>query len=456
MNKLKQIFLDWTILKRVLVTLVLILLFRLGTLITLPGASISNAGLDESGSFLSLLNLLGGGGLSTFSIFALGVTPYITASIIIQLLSTDVVPPLARLNKQGEKGRIRLEKITRITAVLLAIIQAIAISLALISTGYVTLASGTADWVYIMMYTIILVAGSMLSIWIADQITMYGIGNGTSMIILVGILGSLPYKLSQAWSNIVINGDGISAIMFFIFYIILFLMVIMFIAFFEKSERRIPIQQTGRGLNLMRSKQTYMPLKVNPAGVIPVIFASALLTLPPTMAQFFPDTSPGKYWVVQNFSLSAPFGLTIYAMLVFMFTIFYSHININSEETSQNFQKQSTFIIGVKPGAETEMYISKTVTALSIIGAFYLTFVAIIPYLLGFVGVPNYLGIGGTSTIIMVSVAIDTWSQLNARIIAAETKHLQTKKTVKKDSRFRKQQPKDSKAKSDSETILFN
>lgn len=451
MKYLKQLFLDWKILKRVLITLLLILLFRLGTLITLPGAQINQGDLGNEASFLSLLNLLGGGGLMKFSIFALGVTPYITSSIIIQLLSTDVIPPLARLNKQGEKGRIKLEKITRITAIFIAIVQAVAIALALTSSGYVTIPAGSES-AYIAEYTIIMVAGSMVAIWIADQITMYGVGNGTSMLILVGILALLPSKLNNSWVNIMGSTFYLTSFMFFIFYISLFLLIILFIGWFETSTRQIPIQQTGRGLSLMKTKQTYMPLKVNPAGVIPVIFASSLMTLAPTIAQFFPDTSVGKHWVVQNFSLNSLFGITLYSILVFLFTMFYSHININSEQTAEQFQKQSTFIIGIKPGIETETYLSKTVTSLSIIGAFYLTFVAILPYLIGFLGIPNYIGIGGTSTIIMVSISIDTWQQIQARLIASGTKSSQKGKVNKANINKKR----NSKKSSDSDTVLFN
>ncbi len=461
MNKIKQIFLDWSIFKRVLITLLLILLFRLGTLVTLPGAEVTGQ-LGNEASFLSLLNMLGGGGLTQFSIFALGVTPYITASIIIQLLSTDVVPPLARLNKQGEKGRIKIEKITRMTAIFIAIIQSLAISLALIGTGYVTIPASGSQFVYVLDYTIILVAGSMVSIWIADQITMYGIGNGTSMLILVGILAVIPQNISNAWNGIVGQTPVLTSFIFFFFYIFLFLIVIMFIGWFEKSERQIPIQQTGRGLNLMKTKQTHMPLKVNPAGVIPVIFASSIMTLPPTIAQFFPDTQ-GKYWIEQNFALTAPFGLSLYGLLVFLFTLFYANININAQQTAENFQKQSTFIIGVKPGEDTERYIGRSVTALSVIGAIFLTFIATLPYLLGLIGIPTYLYIGGTSTIILVSVSLETWSQLNARIIASEAKAIQTKsvkktkerKTLVKNPKLNSNSKKQ-KSKDNNNTILFD
>ncbi len=448
MQTFKAIFTDWKIAKRLLITLAFVFLFRWGIMTPVPGTTVSGTEFD-SGSFIGIMNTLGGGGLTNFSVFALGVSPYITSSIIIQLLSTDVIPSLSRLNKQGEKGRIKVEKITRILTLFIAFMQSLAVILALESTGYLQLGvyNGMGG---IMLVTSIMVAGSMVSLWIADQITVSGVGNGTSIIIVVGIAARIPTLLSSELSFFI--GDSSSSelvllgIMNFIFYIMFTFGLIWLIAFFETSERRLPIQQTGQGLNLVNDEQTYLPLKVNPAGVIPVIFASAIMSLPGTIAQFFGDTR-GAVWVIENISLSAPIGVAIYAILMFLFGMFYAHININSIDMAENFQKSSTFIIGVTPGEDTEKYISRTVTRLSIIGSLELTLLAIMPYLLTFMGIPRSIAVGGTSMIILVSVAIDTWEQINARVIASQTTVKQKTKTYQKEN---------NKSNGASSTILFD
>lgn len=422
---IREIFTNWKILKRILITLIFILLFRLGTLITIPGVTVTNndfAG-DTNSQFLSLLNIIGGGGLLTFSIFALGVTPYITASIIIQLLSADVIPYLTRLNKQGEKGRIKIEKITRIVTIFIAIIQGFAIVLAMNSAGYIE--QGTlfeSEWAMILFAVLIMVTGSMISIWIADEITMKGVGNGTSLLIATGIVARIPYKFENIW-GLFINDDSFifTGFVLFLFYLAIAILFVFLLSFFEISERRIPIQQTGKGLNLEEDKQTYLPLKINPAGVVPVIFASAIITLPPTIAQFFPD-SAFKEWVIINFSLTSGLGLTLYGLLIIAFTYFYAQININPEETAKNFQKSSTFIVGVKPGKETEKYLTRTVNSVSTYGAFLLAFIATLPFILTFFGISQSAALGGTGLIILVSVGIDTTDQIKSRILAEQTK----------------------------------
>lgn len=447
----KKILSNKKLLKRILVTLGLILVFRLGTLITIPGANVLSDESFDSGSFLGILNMLGGGGLTSFSIFALGVSPYITSSIIVQLLSADVIPPLARLNKQGERGRIKVEKITRIIAFFFAIVQAIAIIISLQNSGYIesTGLFGGNEWVDIAIYTLILVSGTFITLFLADQITMKGVGNGTSMIIFTGIVAVIPEKITSSWAFMVPNSSGSSfalGIFYFLLFISLFLLTIYILGFFESSERRIPIQQTGQGLNLIKESETYLPIKLNPAGIVPVIFASAIITLPPTVAQFFPDTSSARHWVETWFQLTHPFGLSTYAVLIISFTYFYSHIMINPSETSENFEKSSTFIMGVKPGKDTQKYLGRTINAMATIGAVVLTIIAISPYVMTFFGIPESISLGGTSILIMTSVAVDTWEQIKARAISFDSKDknisnkmrkygkMGTSKTLKDDS----------------------
>lgn len=449
MKTWKAIFTDWKIAKRLLLTLAFVLLFRWGVMLTIPGIDIKDTTTFDSGSFIGIMNTLGGGGITQFSIFALGVSPYITSSIIIQLLSSDVIPSLSRLNKQGERGRIKVEKITRILTIFIASMQALAIILGLESSGYIQL--GNYDNIMGMItLTAIMVSGSMITLWIADQITMSGVGNGTSIIIMVGIVARIPALFNSELSFFIGTANSAEQALIgfvnFAFYFIFTMGLVWLISFFETSERRLPIQQTGQGLNLINDKQTYLPIKVNPAGVIPVIFASAIMSLPGTIAQFFSETQ-GGVWVVKNFALTSTFGIVFYSILLVLFTFFYAHININSVETSENFQKSSTFIIGVTPGKDTEKYISKVVTRLSVMGAFELTMLAIMPYLLVFIGIPKQIAVGGTSMIILVSVAIDTWEQLQARVIASQT-------TVKQKQKIHSKENKNSKGSSD--TILFD
>ncbi len=436
MKTLKRVFGNWKIWKRMLLTIGFILLFRLGTLITLPGATVKPSDYYDnydSGSFIGILSMLGGGGLASFSIFALGVSPYITASIIIQLLSSDVIPALTRLNKQGEKGRIKMEKITRVTAIFLGILQAVAISMAFLNSGTIERTGlFRHEWADITAWTLIMIAGSMISIWIADQITMNGVGNGTSMIILTGIIAELPSKVMRTWDWMTKESNSSQqdfvGITYFFVYLGLALLLMYIIGWVESSERRIPIQQTGQGLNLNKDKQTYLPIKVNPAGVVPVIFASAMITLPPTIAQFWPETSSGRYWTEQWFSLTHWFGLTLFLLMVMGFTYFYAHININAEETADNFQKSSTFIIGVKPGEPTRVHLNRTINSMAFFGSLMLALLAGMPYFIAMSNIPESISIGGTSTIIMVSVGKETWDQIKARAIADDTKPKNKKK----------------------------
>ena len=428
MKKISNYFKERPVLKRILITLGFITLFRLGTAITMPGATVINDSVDP-GSFYGILDMLGGGGLAGFSILALGVTPYITAGIIIQLLSSDVVPYLSNLKKKGEAGRIKQEKITRIVAIGFAVLMGMAITLSMEQSGMIEFTGLYGEyWANVMVMTLILVAGTMMSIWIADKITMKGIGNGTSVIIFTGIVAGIPSKIMGTYDFLLGGESGYSVlagVSYFIIYLSLSGVIVGIMAFFETSYRKVPIQQTGTGLNLIDSKQTYMPIKTNPAGVIPVIFASALITLVPMIAQFFPEENMARVWITENFALTSPFGLTLYALLTFGFSLFYAHININSEETAENFQKNSTFILGVKPGKTTEKYLSQRVTSMAVLGGVILTLIAIAPYIMQMAGVPQAFTIGGTSTIIVISVAIDIWENVKARSHSSKMKREQ-------------------------------
>lgn len=423
---IKRVFRRKDVWVRIGITFFFLLIFRLGALITIPGVNIiGSSGLQE-GSFFELLNILGGGALGSVSLFALGVSPYITASIIIQLLASDVIPPLARMKKEGQKGQQKIEKITRLTAIIIAIIQGLSITLALQQSGYIQLEAWSSGWAGLMMITFILVAGSLTTLWLADQITIKGVGNGTSLIIFTGIISGLPFQIMNAFDYLIPGNTPESifiGVMNFIGYLSILLIIILLVVFFTQSERRMPIQQTGKGLSVGSQKVNFLPFKVNPAGVIPVIFATSVITIPPTIAQLIPGQNEAKIWVQDWFSLYHWFGLTLYALLIMAFTYFYAHISLDPDQISENFKKQGTFILGVKPGDETTKYLKKTINNLCFYGGFFLVIISVVPYVVGMF-LPSSIVLGGTSTIIMVSVALETISELKQRF---KTKNLSDK-----------------------------
>lgn len=424
MATLSQIWKDKKLLKRILITIGLLLLFRMGTQLTLPGVTVDSVASDDS--FFSLMNTLSGGGLNTFSIFALGVSPYITASIIIQLLSSDVVPAFSKWKKEGESGKVKMEKATRISAVVIGVIQAVAIALAFSTNGYISISTPFSETGTVIIYSIILTAGTMMAIWIADLITKNGIGNGTSLIIFAGIAAQLPAQVVQQFNYNTTAGTSSEVLigaLNFIGIILMFIMVILLVSFFYESERRLPLQQTGKTLKSSdKNVAPYLPIKVNVSGVVPVIFASAVVTLIPTIAQFLPESSSARYWMVEIFSFSNWYGLVIYASFIMLFTFFYGHVSIDPETMAKNFKNSGTFILGVKPGKDTEKTVARTVNNLCLVGGVYLAFIATLPYMLSAVGITAYIPIGGTSLIIMVGVAIDTYKNISARLVASTYK----------------------------------
>lgn len=417
---------------RILFSIFVLVIFRVGSFITAPGVHL-NADLNSSNNsgleFFNLISMLGGGAINRFSIFALGVSPYITASIIVQLLSTDVVPTLTRWAKSGEKGKRKLELMNRILTVPFAIMQAFATILGLQSQGIISVDWSSGSGVgpamfYYFLVPMVLLAGTMLSLWMADQITNRGIGNGISLIIFGGIAANLPFNLAATFKYWVAP-DSNNAVIFqgalsFALYLVAFLFIILIVVFFNESERHIPIQQSGSGLTLKGDKSSYLPLKINSAGVIPVIFSSALITAPMTIAQIIQSSNPDSGFAKfsQSYlSLQSWVGISIFAFLTILFTYLYAHVQINPEQMSQNFQKSGTYIPGVKPGKETEVYIKRMLNRLSTIGAAFLTFVAVLPFLISkFANLPSSLAIGGTGLIIMVGVALDTSKQIKGRI----------------------------------------
>lgn len=442
MKKLVAIFRNKDIRDRILFTLGIILIFRIGASISVPGVTISNEAMDTN-NVLALMNLMGGGALQNFSLFALGVSPYITSSIIIQLLSMDVLPVFTELSKQGQTGRKKIEMATRYLTLVLGAVQAYGITVTMQNSESITL-NDTSIWGYIKI-CIFLIAGSMLVMWMADQITTKGIGNGVSMIIFIGIIASLPNQIYSALSYFfgseLQTGDEaliIRGAIKVLIYIIAYLVIVLFVAFVEKSIRKVPVQHSNKGgaLNAKVNNTSFLPIKTNSAGVIPVIFASSLMMAPAVIVGFcVSETNATIDNILKVFTNSAltempwfndqvwymPWGLIIYIILTFAFSFFYSNLTINPERLAEDFQKSGSYIPGIRPGNETERYIQKVLNRVTFIGATALTLIAALPVVLTLCNVvPQSLALGGTGMIIVVGVALETMSQIDGLLASNE------------------------------------
>ncbi|MBB5184698.1 preprotein translocase subunit SecY [Faecalicoccus acidiformans] len=417
-SSIKAIFQNKDIRNRILFTLFAFLVYRLGSAITVPDVDTSDlvAGLSDN-SLFAMLNLLGGGGLEQFSIFALGVTPYITASIIIQMLSMDVIPPLSELAKSGAKGRKQLDKYTRYLTVIFGFVQSFSLVYGF-STAYTGLIEGGATVSKILYIATIFTAGTMFLVWIGDQISTKGIGNGISMVIMAGIVGRLPQQFSSAWSSLIgeeANGAGIGL---FVGYIVVYLIIIVFVTLINTAERRIPIQYTSSSIALSKqSESNYLPLKLNSASVIPVIFASSLMMAPLQIASFFASsevTSIMSNWL----GLRTWYSLVIYVFLILFFTFFYTKMQVNPEKIAENLGKSGAYIPSVRPGKETETYINRVLSRLTTLGSIALALIAVLPHIMPLIwtDMSTSMALGGTGMIIVVGVAIETVRQVQGLI----------------------------------------
>ncbi|MGM9913304.1 preprotein translocase subunit SecY [Floccifex sp.] len=416
---IKAMFTNKEIRNRILFTLFAFLVYRLGCAITVPNVNTSDlvAGMQDN-SFFAMINLLGGGGLEQFSVFALGVTPYITASIIIQLLSMDVIPHLTELSKSGASGRKTLDKYTRYLAVVFGFVQSFSLVYGL-SKSYTGLLVGGSSIATILYIATIFTAGTMFLVWIGDQISMKGIGNGISMIIMAGIVGRLPQQFSTAYSSLVSGSSAPdNGILLFVLYIIIYLLIIIFVTLINTAERRIPIQQTSSSLEIIKNKNDdYLPLKVNSASVIPVIFASSLMMAPLQIASFF-DTNDFIRAMNNWLGLKTWYSLVIYVLLIIFFTFFYTKMQINPEEFSKNLAKSGQYIPGVRPGRETQDYVNKVLSRITVFGALALALIAVLPHLMTVIWpeISSTMALGGTGMIIVVGVALETIKQVQGLI----------------------------------------
>ncbi len=408
-SNLKQLFnrSNKDLRKRIYFTLFCLAIFSFGSTITVPWAST----VYEELGFLEIFNLMTGGGLKAFSIFALGVTPYITAQIITQLLQMDIIPYFKELKEQGYTGKQKINKITRWLGVLFAMVQGFIFTIVY---------SGASDVLTIIKTTVVLTAGTCLLLWIGDQITKHGIGNGLSLLIMAGILQSLPSVFVTAFQELVLAGSFSKVIGSIIFasFVIVYLVIIIGMVWIQLAERRIPIQYANRTNSAYGGHQNFLPIKINAAGVIPVIFASTLITIPVTVVNFIKNEAAinfvNKYIV--NTSLT---GFILYVVLIFFFGYFYTFLQMNPEEMSKNLSKSGAYIPGVRPGNDTIEYVSNVLSKLTVVGSLFLVIIAGLPILFSnFSGLPSSVTIGGTGLLIVVGVAIETYKQLESSLIS--------------------------------------
>ncbi|QGZ95025.1 preprotein translocase subunit SecY [Terricaulis silvestris] len=404
--------------KRIWFTIIALVVYRIGTFIPIPGidpAAFAAAFQSQAGGILGMMNTLGGGAIERMAIFALNVMPYISASIIVQLMATSI-PSLERLKKEGEVGRKQLNQYTRYLTLLLAIFQSYGISIGLSSSPGVVANPG----VFFMASTVItLTGGTMFLMWLGEQVTARGVGNGISLIIFAGIVAEMPRVIMQTLQLAAagdINGFALLALT------VVMLAVIVFIVFIERSQRRLVVQYPKRqqGNRMFMGESSFLPLKINTAGVIPPIFASSLLLLPTTVVSFMGMGADTPEWVntMQAYiGYGRPGHMILYALGIIFFCFFYTSIVFNPEETADNLRKYGGFLPGIRPGKKTAEYLDYVLTRLTVIGAFYITAVCLLPeILISAYSVPFYLG--GTSILIVISVTLDTVAQIQSHLVA--------------------------------------
>ena len=405
--------------KKILYTLFILLIFRFGSCIPVPfiNTDLLAAYFEQasvSGSMLGYLNMFTGGGLSTATIFAMSITPYINASIILQLL-TVAIPALERMVKDGgEEGRKKIASWTRYLAVILGLLQGFSYYALLRSNGFLSNNSALAAAAIILTFT----AGTALIMWLGEHITQNGIGNGISIILFAGIISRGPSLFSTFYN---LFRGGVSGIVSAVLMIIIGLAIVVFIVFMSNAERRIPVQYAKRvvGRKMYGGQSTHIPIKVNAAGVMPIIFASSILSLPQTLAMFWqPESGTVGYHVLNLFSQTNPFYIVVYGLLILAFAYFYASIQFNPIEIANNLKKNGGFIPGFRPGKPTSDFITKALGKVTFVGAIFLCIVAVLPLIVGAISPTlSNVALGGTSVIIVVGVALDTVKQLEAQML---------------------------------------
>ncbi|NLV90399.1 MAG: preprotein translocase subunit SecY [Tenericutes bacterium] len=394
--------------RKILFTLGILLVFKFGTVIPVPG---TQAIVRDLG-FLELMNAMGGGAIERFSIFALGISPYISASIITQILQMDIIPYFSELKSQGASGRKKINQINRYLGIIIAFFQGYVFSFTFFGQN------GTPmDYLRI---TIILTAGTAFVLWLSDQITQKGIGNGVSLLIMAGIVSSLPNMLGTAFTELVNFGDGTKAILgiiSFVVFILIYLGIIIAIIYMQQAERRIPVQYANRTTSSYGGQQTYMPIKINSAGVMPVIFASMFISLPTALAQFINNKGFSSF-VDKFLNYNSPAGLAFYLLMILLFTFVYILMNLNPKELSSDLNKRGGYIPGTKPGNDTTKYIKYVLIRITVIGALFLVVIAGLPIIFTNLSkLPASVTVGGTGLLIVVGVALELYNQIENSVV---------------------------------------
>ena len=390
---------------RILFTLGVLFIFALGNSITIPGMNVITGDIG----FLELFNAMSGGGLKQFSIFALGVMPYITASIIIQILQMDIIPYFKELKEMGEEGRRKIAKITRYSGLAIAFIQGCFYPMMFLGK--------TQEPMMYFKIALILTAGTAFLLWLGDEITNKGIGNGVSLIIMAGIVNTLPSMFVTAFQSLIPNANNeVLAWTKFIIFVLLYIFIVVGVIFVEQAERRIPIQYSNRSSSSYGGQQTFLPLKLNSANVMPVIIASVIMGIPSILAYFIKNAKVISF-LNTYLSTSKPVGFVIYVLLIIAFTYIYTFLTINPEELSKNLNKNGGYIPGIRPGSETKKYISKVLSRITFLGAIFISIIAAAPNIFTAVtGLPETVRLGGTSILIAVGVVLETYKQLESSV----------------------------------------
>ncbi|MBO9597619.1 MAG: preprotein translocase subunit SecY [Cohnella sp.] len=411
--------------KRIVFTLMILIVYRIGSFIPVPNIDqeVLKAADRSGNDVFGLLNTFSGGALFNFSIFAMGIMPYITSSIIVQLLSMDVIPKFAQWAKEGEIGRKKMTQVTRYGTVVLGLIQAFALSYGFNRMYSQPLVIDPSFATYALI-ALVLTAGTSFLMWLGEMITENGIGNGISVIIFAGIVASFPTSIRQVYQQYFVDaGDALFLnILMVLLMIVAVILIFVLVIFVQQGVRKIPVQYAKRvvGRKMYGGQTTHIPLKVNAAGVIPVIFAISLVSFPPTIAQFWHGNIVAD-WIVKNLSInnnSALLGMVLYVLLIIGFTYFYTFVQINPVQMAEQMKKNGGYIPGIRPGKTTSTYLTRVMNRITLTGALFLAFISILPMVFASVaGLPNTVRVGGTSLLIVVGVALETMKQIESQLI---------------------------------------
>lgn len=424
LNFFKEVFKKGELRRKVVFTLGILFVFRLGAGIVIPyiDTSAITSAATSSGIF-GIMNMLGGGTLEKFSLFSLGVSPYITSSIIIELLSMDVIPALAQWNKEGNTGKKKKDKVTRVLTLALAIIQGGSLTYAF-DKGYSILASSSI-WTYVYV-VIVMAAGSMFTMWLGDQITIKGVGNGTSLLIFTGIVANLPNSFISSFKSMVTFGSAYktaTSLAWYILFVIVYLAIVVFVVFEEGAIRKIPIIYATNTQTVMHTKEsTNLPIKINSSSVIPVIFAASVLAAPRTIISFMKSTSTTQ--MIDNIlNYQKPIGFVLYIVMIILFTFFYSNLQIDAKKISEDLKKSGGAIPGVRTGDDTKKYIGTVLNRVTVLGSLFLAIIASIPIIapeIWKMTSNNALSLGGTGLIIVTGVALETVRAIKSMLTRRE------------------------------------